>query len=388
VFWKKYIDYALWWAPNSSSSLYGLGDSWSAAGRSIFTGALAPYAFPWDTPPGQKPYLRYTDSPNRPRLHFWFGPLSMMDFIANANANWKPGTCHEAQCWQLKAGMNSALGDVQNNHPNDLVGLTMFAYSFASPIYQNPRVATGQNFTPLKNALFYPKTLLPLINGGDTTTEERPYDATFTSVAGDEIPNANGGTDPCTGLAIAFNLLSPSSQLDATQYGSVRGRRGASKLIIFETDGVPDSHTTSNFNQRGYDSYYSNFANSGVGDGNGQPAATNPAIAVTQQIVKRMAGSNGVGLDSGLSLPNAPAVVYPIAFGDLFDPVASPGAIYRPSALQFLANVAAAGNSGPAGATTLDPSQIITGSYTNRINTLKSCLERIFQSGVSVTLIE
>ena len=49
----------------------------------------------------------------------WFGPMSMMDFIAGAamtNQNWNPGTGHEAQSWQLKAGINSAVDDIRNVH--------------------------------------------------------------------------------------------------------------------------------------------------------------------------------------------------------------------------------------------------------------------------------
>jgi hypothetical protein len=268
-----------------------------------------------------------------------------------------------------------------------MVALTMFAYNTQAPptIYQNPRVAIGQDYTALKNALFYPKSLLSAINGGDTTTELRPYDGNFKSVAPDEIPNANGGTDPNTGLAVAFNLLSPSNQLPTATYGSFRGRRGVPKVVIFETDGVPNCHSSYTLNQLGYNTYYSNLNNGGY-DTNGGSGAMNPAVAVVQQMSKQIA--TGTGGDSGLSLPNAPARVYPIAFGDLFDPVAAPSATFRPTALQFLANIAAAGNTGTAGATTIASNQIITGTFDQRITRLRDCMERIFQSGVAVVLIE
>ena len=93
-------------------------------------------------------------------------------------------------------------------------------------------------------------------------------------------------------------------------------------------------------------------------------------------------------VDSGLGLPNAPARVYPVGFGDLFDTDLSPGAVFRDTAKQFLANIAAAGNTGPAGASTIPDIQIITGPYDQRIARLKDCLERIFETGVSVALIE
>ena len=393
VFWKRYIDYVVGNGYTSSTVLYGTGDSWSAAGTSIYTGAVNTWTGPAGTWSGTSvgsgaryPYMRYNDSPNRPRLHLWFGPLSVLDFVANSTSgNWFPGTCHEAQCWQLKAGMNSALDDIRNNRPNDWVGLTDFAYG-SPAIYKNPRVGMGQNYTALKNALFYPKSLLAAINGGDTTTELRPYDANWTPVGGDEIPNANGSTDPNTGLAVAYNLLSPSAALPGT-YGATRGRRGAAKVIIFETDGVPNSYSNLTFTKQGYNSYYSSLVNGGS-PGNGVEPSMSNAVSVVQQIVRPMSTVTTGGVDSGLSLPNAPAKVYPIGFGDIFDPVSSPGATFRPTALQFLANLAYAGNTGSSGAATIPSGQIITGPYDARIATLLTCLETIFQSGISVTLIE
>jgi hypothetical protein len=317
-------------------------------------------------------------------MHFWFGPLSMMDFIASAGGtsggNWNPGTCHEAQCWQLKAGMNSVLDDIRNNHPNDAVGMVMFAYSG----YKNVRVPMGQDFTSLKNALFFPKSLLTAIRNGDQTAEARPYTSAYAPVAQDEIPNANGSTDPNTGLMLAYNLLSPSSSLPAA-YGTVKGRRGAGKVVIFETDGVPNAYSSGTFNAAGFNSYYSNLGNGG-NPGNGAEPSMSSALTVVQQIVKPMATTTGG--DSGLSLGNAPARVYPIAFGDLFDTTLAPAATFRPTAHQFLSAVGVAGGTLPGGTTTLPNSLVITGSYQNRIDTLKTCMERIFQSGVSVALIE
>jgi hypothetical protein len=89
-----------------------------------------------------------------------------------------------------------------------------------------------------------------------------------------------------------------------------------------------------------------------------------------------------------LSLPNAPALVYPIAFGDLFDATYSPNATFRPTALQFLATVAYNGNTGTSSATSPPSGQIITGDYQTRITLLQSCFQEIFQSGVTVALIE
>jgi hypothetical protein len=402
VFWTNYINYVI--HSTVSTSLYGTGDSWTAgATTSIYTSDLTAWTGPSGTWTNSRPYMRYNDSPTRPRLHMWFGPLSMMDFIASVGTNnWNSGTCHEAQCWQLKAGMQSVLDDVQTNHPNHYVGMTMFA----SSAYNDMRVSMGQNFTALKNALFYPKSLLTTINAGNTTTEQRPYTwtsgaaTTWASVAGDEIPNANGSTDPNTGLAYAFNLLSPSASLPSQYRPTVGGqivqaRRGAAKMMIFETDGVPNCYrglSSGNHNWpatlKGYDTYYPTSAYAIAQQNSGDPTSMSNANAIVTQFVKQMASTNSSGVDSGLSLPNSPAKLYAIGFGDLFDSTLAPNATFRPTALQFLADLSITGGTAKAGATTVPSYQIITGTYDTRISTLKDCMQRIFQAGVAVTLVE
>ncbi|VTS01068.1 Uncharacterized protein OS=Singulisphaera acidiphila (strain ATCC BAA-1392 / DSM 18658 / VKM B-2454 / MOB10) GN=Sinac_7493 PE=4 SV=1: Tad: Tad_C [Gemmata massiliana] len=392
-FWKSYIDFVLGIGSYSGTgNLYGGADSWSVNTASVTTSDLTAYnKFSWELVAGSRPYMRYTDSPRRPRLHMWFGPLSMVNFltlgdVSSSIGNWLPGTCNEAHCWQLKAGMNSVLDDVKNNHPNDFAGLVFFAASQHNGV----RWPLGQNYQALKNTLFYPKQLLATINGGNNTTEVRPY--TTSSLTGHDdadIPNAGGSTDPQTGLAYGFNVLSPSTISAAQSVGTGNGRRGAQKIIIFETDGVPNSYRTPTFVPRGYNSYYTL---SGVTSAsNGNTTGINYAYSVIQQTVKQMATTattSGAGADSGLSLPNAQARVYPIAFGDLFDAQLAPGATYRDTAQAFLAKCAEYGGTGTAGATTLPAAQTITGPYDQRITRMRDCLERIFQSGVSVVLIE
>ncbi len=384
AFWKAYIDFTLGIGSyTSASNLYGSADSWSSSTQSITTSALTTYKFSWQ-PAGDaatRPYMRYTDSPRRPRLHTWFGPLSMMDFLNAVNGNWLPGTCYEAQCWQLKAGVNAVLDDVKNNHPNDNAGMVYFATSHHNGV----RVPINQNFKTLKNALFYPKSLLSAIDGGNVTDEYRPFNTTgLAGYNAAEIPNASGGTDPGTGLAYSFNLLSSSTITAAQTAGAGGGRRGAQKIVIFETDGVPNSYRVPTYVQRGYNSYYTL---AGVTNGsNGDTTGINHAYNIIKQIVKPVATTattSGVGEDSGLSLPNAPARVYPIAFGDLFDEVLAPSATFRDTAKAFLNQCAVHGGTG-----SLPDTQIITGPYAQRITRLRDCLERIFQGGVSVVLVE
>ncbi|MCE9564754.1 MAG: Tad domain-containing protein [Planctomycetes bacterium] len=428
AFWKRYIDFVLGYNRTSSNNyteLYGNSDTWTGNGTTwgssnINTSDMTAWTGPTATWPSRRPYMAYNDNPRRPRLHFWFGPLSMVDFLIDGNvgsnstpANWNPGTCTESQCWQLKAGMNSVIDDVKNNHPNHYIGLTMFsgnANDIRSPLGGGTQVLIpggAQHSVELKNALFYPKSLLTKISTGDVTTEVRPFkntgsntSAAFPSVDDDEIPNAKSSTDPMTGLAYAFNLLSPSAPLASSypQYGSATnmGRRGAAKVVIFETDGVPNAiRSGGGYQQLGYDSYYKHYTGGPSGT-SGYTGAANPALAIIDKMQVTIA--TDLTSNSGMSLPNAPCRVYPIAFGDLFDNdiVASPPlttTVYnnaktlQTDALQFLSDVASHGKTGSSGAA-IPSTQIITGPYASRIDTLKTCMENIFQSGVAVTLVE
>ena len=107
--------------------------------------------------------MHYGDNPLRPELHFWFGPLSMVDFLGNYNVwydvnpycsrfCWWPGTCHEAPMYACKLGIQAALTDIQNNHPNDHVALMMFSVPQSSATdtsgtrFNRVRVGLGQNY--------------------------------------------------------------------------------------------------------------------------------------------------------------------------------------------------------------------------------------------------
>jgi len=367
VFWKAYIDYVL-----STGSLAGTEPVGWPEGVTPAIDQNATTAYHVDgggaLAADPKPYMNYADNPSRPRLHFWFGPLTMMTFLHDYNM-WS-GTTHQAQSWQLKAGVNSALDDIRNNHPNDCCGL---AY-FSNNDYNSIIVPMGTDWPTLKNALFFPRTLLSSIPT-TPTAEWRPYNAAngLQSTRGN-IPNAQGSTDPCTGLSLAYNLLSssPSVNSDPTR----RGRRGAMKMVIFETDGIPNSTQPFNLTKKGYDSYYTFGGNTPDTD------PYNAAYDVVTQIAKPMAPTNGTGVDSGLSLPNAPARVYAIGFGDIFSTSAGP------TAANFLLNVQKKGNTSASTDTSIPSTQIITGSYQTRIANLRSALERICDSGVQVTLIE
>ena len=207
-------------------------------------------------------------------------------------------------------------------------------------------------------------------------------------------PNACGYTDPDSGLAMAYNLLSSAtttSELTHTDYpsnGLNRGRRGAAKIVILETDGVPNAHQAWTLTKFGYNSYYttSTGATSQTTGTQGSSAVETPAYNVITQLVKPVATNGNSGTDNGFSLPSTPAKVYCIGFGDIFSGTPTP--TFQASALSFLLTCQQKGGTSASTDTAMPTDQIITGPYQTRIDNLKSVLQRIMQSGVQVALIQ
>jgi Flp pilus assembly protein TadG len=395
-FWRDYIDFVLGVNINNGqynpqNNLAGNENRGFPEGVTPAVQATAAYTPAGAPGPNPRPYMNYTDNPSRPRLHFWFGPYTMLAFLSSREGSggsgrnyWLAGTVHEAQCWQLKAAMNSALDDIKNNHPNDFCSLVYFS----NFIFQTPRVRMGQDFEALKLSLFYPNfnpdvgtthsNFITALKGGDTTTEIRPYSSTLGNRLVGNIPNANGGTDPVSGMAMAFNTLSwsPSAYNAYAPAGPVNGgtgRRGAAKIVIFETDGVPNGRPAWTYTGTGWNTYFD--------EGGGNPGSSAEDDAI--QVVNRMRQNAGSG---GFSLPSAPCRVFAIGFGDLFS--ISPPTTSATSARAFLLNVQKAGGTSAAADTALPAGHIITGPYQTRIDNLKDTLQRIMQSGVQVTLIQ
>ena len=219
-FWKEYIDFVFGYNSetttyNPINTLYGQNTSGSPnyqpnGGNGFGSYSFGPTPAITSPPGGGSPYMSYTDAPIHPRLHFWFGPLTMMAFLVGKpefGRNWNPGTSHEAHDWQLKAGIQSAIQDLKNNHPNDQASLIYFATDSA---YNTARVPMGQNYTYLTNALWYPYSLINPTDGSVSGTI-RPYDTNFNDKTIAVVPTANGGTDSSAGLAVAYNQFSSNT---------------------------------------------------------------------------------------------------------------------------------------------------------------------------------
>jgi hypothetical protein len=348
------------------------------------------------------PYMHYGDSPVHPRQHFWFGPYSMMCYMQAAgetSGNWLPGNCYEAQCWQLKAGINAAVDDIRNNHPNDLASLIFFS---SATSYNNARVSMGKSYTKMKNCLYYPYNLLDSL--GSSTAVMRPYNSSATPGSSNPsgltdnsdgiIPNSGTSTCPQMGFMVAYNQLSNSyNSSTATAY---TGRKTASKIVIFETDGIPNHSCAGSLSATGGHQYTGMTSTTSHGE---STALNVTAKNKPREIVRQIVALNTAN-PPGFSTSRNPARVHAIAFGDLFETVSTSS--MKGPALRFLCAVQIDGNTSPnpggswdsdsldynANYLDIEPYKLITGTANQRVEKIREALERIMQGGVQIALIQ
>jgi hypothetical protein len=356
------------------------------------------------------PYMNYTDNPYRPRHQFWFGPMTMVDYLGNYNLatgvggvahHWWPGNVHEAHSWACKVGVQTAIQDIRNNHPNDFVALAFFSspkYSQGGVGHHNrSKVPMGRSYQQMIDSLWFPPgTVL----GGQT--EITPYDSNMM-----DGPRADGGTCPGMGFMLAYNQLSssstslrfysqPSYQLPSSQTPNYRGdagglgRKGANRLVIFETDGFPNTRAVASLAGTGADSYYpirlANPANPSGATNVEWPSGGSYSDLEVFGVVKQICAMD-TATPPGYSTARKPAVVYCIGYGSIFDPTNKGTA--QTTALTFLQSVMFYGNTAQDSIGANFPSWLmIYGTNANRISTMQQAFTNIMQSGVQVSLIQ
>ena len=204
--------------------------------------------------------------------------------------------------------MNSTLDDIRNNHPNDAVGMAYFSYGD----YGKISVPVGQEWGSLKSALFYPQSMIDNGDVFDPTKEFRAFgsDANTTYRGAGNIPNAQGGTDPNTGLAMAYNMLSPSTSVPlpprppapfASQTASRNGRRGGRQdRHLRDRRGAQLVQQHQLHERRVQLALHHHQRHRPAAPGNGNSAAMNPAYAIVDKIVEDSSAGQG-GLSTGSS---------------------------------------------------------------------------------------
>jgi len=396
-FWRDYINYVLGLVQYGSSSYDVITDR-TGYGDDYTWGTIRVSAKP--TTPNPPPYMDYRDNPKRPRTHFWFGPMTMVDFLGNYNMwyhtrvtpstsryCWWPGTCHESPMYACKLGIRAALDDIRTNHPNNHVGLMFFSHPKGSAggdgRFNRPRVGLGRNYTRMQEALWYPPSTL-----GSANATIRPYDS-----ENEEVPRAMGGTCYSMGLMQAYNQFSGHSSLgsfnpsEPSGDAGGNGRRGAQKVIIFETDGMPTHTASATFtNNGGHQSYYRVRFKSGGASGSEYPSSVSGYSennsTVTSQIYSLCSqlAANETASPPGYSTPSKKVLIHCIGFG----PVFAPNSDKRAGALATLREMQTRGNV----TDNMPEYKVIYGTETEMISRMQQAFTQILQDGVQVALVQ
>jgi hypothetical protein len=345
-------------------------------------------------------YMNYLDNPLRPRLHLWFGPLSFIDYTGNNNMGYVawPGAISEAQSWACKAGIQTAIDDISNNHPNDYVGLTFFSNpmyqlsDFGSGHHNQAVIPLGRSYTNLKGSLWFPLTT---VTGG--VSYITPYDTDFTNV-----PRGNGSTTPEMPFMIAYNMFSNSlsnlrlyAQPSTTYRGFAggMGRNGATRLVIFETDGVPNTEAQATMAGSGANSYYPirivNPANLGDPANKEWPGKPSGSYQNTQVygVVQQICASSTAS-PPGYTTSRKPVQVWCIGYGSLYDP-SGPGKTVRSNGMAFLRSIMFYSGTAPdTTGSNFPDSLLVYGTSGQRVTRMQNAFTQIMQSGVQVSLIQ
>jgi Flp pilus assembly protein TadG len=368
-FWKEYIDFALGvWrdplgnvqTPGSPTCSYGPDFTWGTVQVSAKPGTQ---------------YMNYADNPKRPRHRFWFGPMTMVQYISDTGI--APGTFHDISMFAAKIGVQSAMQDIQTNHPNDLISLLLFSRPhFANePVtagaFNTAQCNLGNDYTAMMNALWY----APNSAGIDVT----PWDSN-----GLQCPRSHGDYDSNTcsnyGFMLAHNQFYSDANLAAQGNGGA-GRKGSNRLIIFETDGMANcaADYSGTFNGQ----YYN------IGGGSSLSQSTSGAAqAVTGCVNRLVALTTDYTNGPGFSTPSKPVVIHCLAFGAIFQPDAP--ASYQTPAVNLLQAVSTAGQTEfPSSAS--DPAngyKWVVGDLPTRQAKLQQAFQNIMNSMVGVSLIQ
>jgi hypothetical protein len=404
-FWVEFIDHVL-------------GFRQTTAGVYQDVSGMAGYGsdFTWGTtsisaPPSATQYMSYTDNPQRPNLRYWFSPITMVDYLQNYNldvnvANYfymQPGDSYEAPIYTAKESYQAAINTVQNNHPNDWITLVPYSWPRSSASDPNGRFncvscPLGTNYSYAKSALVAPFSTINA-DGSPNLTEITPYDpdpatGMVPSANFVDTPRADGDTCFAMALMLSYNQLAVTPTSDTTLRGFVTsspitfpsgmaggmGRRGAQKVVIFETDGLPNCLATASLVSNGSFSYYQIRYDMNRPSSSDYPSVTptnlNDRSALNQiySLIQQLA--------STYSTTRNPFRLYALGYGPVFQGPNASGALSTLQTMQYYAGT----QSSPS--TPLAANQIVTGTDAQMSENMVSAFTSILESGVQIALIK
>ncbi len=381
-FWKEYIDFALGVWQDPGGNLQTPGSSTCSYGPDFACGDGSSVSISGpdsSTNYNGIPFVAPTDNPLRPRHRFWFGPMTMIQYLLDTSIS--PGTFHDISMVPAKLGIAGAVTDIQQNHPNDMVSMIYYArptYAGAPSgegTFDNPISSLGRNYTSIVNSLWYPPN--------SSSADVQPWDAN-----GSLTPRAHGDYDSNTatsyGLMLAYNQLSGNVTLQSSGMGGY-GRKGAQRLVILETDGLANASTSAGTTSgAAYQGYFN------IGLGNSYSSSSNDpnsdAITVAQQICA-LYNDSSYGLP-GFSTTAKPVSIQCIAFGAIYEPTTP--AQYNSAGISLLQSISTIGGSTfPSSAS--DPTngyKWCIGTLAQRQALLQQAFTKILDGTVPISLVK
>ena len=331
-------------------------------------------------------FMTPTDNPKRPRHRFWFGPMTMIQFMSDTGI--LPGITTDISMLPAKLGIQGALTDIQNNHPNDLVSMLMFS----RPHYSGEPAEAGQFTSPVSNLS---KNYSTLINTLWFPTNSGTVDITPWDVNGLNTPHAHADYDANTatsyGLMLAYNQFSSSSVLSTSGQGGGTGRVGAQRMVILETDGMANQASTVPFTSSvttGSNPINNSYFT--TGGNNATASGASPSQDAINVATKICALTTDTANGPGFATPTKSVVLHCIAFGAVFEPDAS--GTEGAAAMTFLQNLSAIGGTGfPTSVNdTASPYyyKICIGTLAQRQAKLQAAFTTIIDSGISIIMVK
>jgi hypothetical protein len=347
--------------------------------------------------------------------------MVMTDYLQNFNV-WcntsgyfcmQPGDSYEAPIYTAKQAFLAAVGTMENNHPNDWFTLVPFSWprtgstgadwsvtaNTVSGRFNCVSCPLGTNYGYGSSALLFPLSTINA-NGTTNSTEITPYDA---DPATSKVPSANfmdtpradGETCPAMALMLCYNQFAVTPSNDAvlrtyvtsspitfpTGMAGGLGRRGAQKVIIFETDGIPNTSASAALTSAGTYNYYSIRYDMNKPYTSEYPSAANYTDdadpAVTSQLYSLV-----TQLNTTYGTTRNPFRLYAFGFGPVFQGADANSALTVLQNMQYYAST----QSSPS--TALPSNQIITGTDAQMSASMTAAYTDILQNGVQVALIK
>lgn len=411
-FWKEVIDYTLGFQQTGAntyqdiSAMVGYGSDFGW-GQTALT-----------TAPGGGQYMNYTDNPLRPLLRAWFGPINMVDYLHNMNMSEQntqgfflkeAGDSYEAPLYTGKQAFLGAIKTMQANNPNDWFSVICYSWPRNSSSgtaangggygrFNCVRSPLGPNYNYAQAALLFPFTTINA-DGSPNNKEITPFDAdpaTGSIPCADLVDTPRGDGDTCfaMGLMLAYNQFATTSPTDSTLRSFVSsspitfpsgmagglGRKGAQKVIIFETDGMANCDATASLVSAGTYKYYK--IRYDMNNPNGSEFPTVSTYDINNSTVLNHVYSLVKQLAQDYGTTRNPFRLYAIGFGPVFQGANAASALQTLQTMQYYAGTQSSSS------TPLSSNQVITGTDSQMLTNMINAYTTILQNGVQIALIQ